>query len=360
MTNRYSSIEVLRVLSMLFVVLSHTVNWGMNYSGAAAAGISFISGGINSYATLALTSFASLGVICFVMISSYFICQSNVLRLDRIFKIWCVTAFYSVLITTVLSFFSNISVKDIILSIVPVATDKYWFVTKYLALMILAPFLSFIVNTLSRKGFIVLLVAFAIISTTITCGIPYGNVVFGGALSEGTFIFIFFIAAYLRKFGAPLWLKNYCGRIFWASIALQVIGGIALNVIHDSSACVYGGFSVGYNAFSLVPATALFVWFCNHEFKDNCICRSLVKLAPYTFAVYLIHDNPVIRRLLWGEWIDMASLWNSPIWTLYAILIPVGILIICSAIDWLRAGLFKLIRFDKLVEKVRGYIITIS
>lgn len=344
---------------MMFVVLSHVLYWGMFCSGASNTA-TFVNGGLNSYTSIVFSSFAALGVIGFVMISSYFVCQSNVLKLDRLLKVWAVTAFYSVLIAVVSSFFTGMSVKELILSFAPIATDKYWFVTKYLALMVMAPFLSFIVNALSQKGFIVLLSAFAVISTTLTCGIPYGNVVFGGASTEGTFIFIFFIAAYLRKFGAPIWLKNNSGKVFWASIALQVLGGIALNFIHNGSSAAYGGFSVGYNAFSLVPATTLFVWFSNHNFKDNGLCRSLVKLAPYTFAVYLIHDNSIIRSMLWGEWINMTSLWGSPVWTLYAILIPVGIFVICAAFDWIRAGLFKLAGFDKLVEKVRNHNITIE
>lgn len=345
---------------MLLVVLAHVVSWGTTVCPSGSGNVTFSGGGLNSWTYIIFQTVAALGVICFVLITSYFICESNVLRLDRILKVWSQTAFYSVLVAALSSFFIVVPLRGIFLSFLPIYSDQYWFVTKYLGLIVLAPVLSYAVKAMSRRGFICAIIAIALISVTVSFGFPYGNVMFGGHLSIGSFLVIFFVAAYLRRFGIPAWLAENCGKIFIGFILVQILGGVALNIIHDGSTTIFGGFSVGYNALSIIPATALFVWFKEHDFGDNRFSRFLVALAPYSFAVYLIHDNQYFREILWTRIFHLPEYWGSPLWTLSALVIPAVVFLLCSGLDVLRSRLFSLIRFDRLVRKARERSITLS
>lgn len=346
---RQPNLEVLRVLAMLFVVIAHFDGWGTTHHNVGPIQVSFANGGVNSYLYLLFDPLAAMGVICFVLISSYFICESNVLRFDKMFKIWAQTMFYSVVLAVVSSFFDDISIKDILLSFAPIGSDQYWFVTKYLALVLLAPLMSVIVNSLSQKGLAIAIGVQAFLTVTITCGIPYGNTFFSDSpLSVASFIMLFFIASYIRKFKLPSFVENYCGWIFISCILFQSLVGIAVNFLRIEDGTIYGGFSVGYNAFSIIPGTALFLWFRKQKFKAGFLCNFLCKIAPYTFAVYLIHDNRYFRHILWNRIIDPATYWNTPLWILIAALVPVLILLICCFVDYFRSLLFSVLQVCKL------------
>lgn len=361
MGSRNSNLELLRVLSMIFVVLAHFIGWGTTHNGVGEIIVSFENGGINGWIFPFITPLSAMGVICFILISSYFICENNILRFDRIFKVWFQTVFYSVLLAFVSSRFIQVSGKDIIKSFFPIWSNEYWFVTKYIALVILAPIFSIIVNSVSKKGMSIILFALSFITVTITCNIPFGNSFFSDSpLSVASFVLLFFIAAYIKKFGTSKWIERNSGWLFIAGILIQGIGGIALNFIHDSSQVIYGGFSVGYNALSIVPGTALFIWFKNHKFSNSWLTRFLVFLAPYTFAVYLIHDNAYFRTILWNKIIDPALYWQSPVWIILMITVPIAILLICCAIDIFRKQLFKLLRVEIITEQIRQYNLIIE
>ena len=52
-----------------------------------------------------------------------------------------------------------------------------------------------------------------------------------------------------------------------------------------------------YNGPVFFLSLAIFIYFVNTSFKRGSL---LTKAAPYTFGVYLIHDNPMVRRVVWG------------------------------------------------------------
>lgn len=349
---RQANFEILRIVSMLAVVVSHYLVWGTNQYGGSSQG-GFINGGVNSSLYPFLSSFSSIGVLCFVMITSYFISGSRVVRLDRIMKVWMPTLFYSVVMALVSSLIEETSPKEILKSLAPVGTGQYWFVTKYIALIMLAPILSIIVDSVSRRGLIIILSIMAFLTLTITCGIPYGNQFFeDNPFSVAVFVLIFFIASYIRKYELCPWIVKYCGWIFLTGIMFQSIWGLGMNILRKPEDFIYGGFSISYNAFSLLPATALFIWFKNHSFKDGFLTRLACRLAPYVFAAYLIHDNPHFRMILWGKLFVPADYWQSPMWTVFALIVPTAIVLISCIIDMGRGKLFSLCGVDKLVRKV--------
>lgn len=336
---------------MLAVVIAHYICWGTNqYDGSAR--VSFMNGGVNSFIYPFLSSFASIGVLCFIMITGYFISGSRTLRFDRIVKVWMPAFFYSVVLAFVSSLIIDLDRKDFLSSFAPIGTGKYWFVTKYVALVLLAPILSVIVDTVSRKGMQAILAISAFLTVTITCGIPYGNQFFtDNPFSVAVFVFVFFIASYIKKYDVSPWLARYSGLIFIAGILFQGIGGLGMNLLRKPETLIYGGFSISYNAFSIIPATALFIWFKNRDFKDNVFTKLACKLAPYTFAAYLIHDNCHFRMILWKQIFNPADYWQSPLWALFALLVPVAIVIASCLIDLVREKLFYICRLDRLASK---------
>ena len=118
--------------------------------------------------------------------------------------------------------------------------------------------------------------------------------------------------------------------------------------------------NIAFESTSSAPFYGVASGTTDHKFYLNSLVKILIRLAPYTFAVYLIHDNPYIRTLLWNKLIDPAIYWQTPTWCLLAIAVPIVILLACCLIDYVRARIFSLIGVDKLVAFIKKYNYTVE
>lgn len=107
--------------------------------------------------------------------------------------------------------------------------------------------------------------------------------------------------------------------------------------------------SPAYNGYTFFSSILLFLWAKHYSFKNNILYRFIVRLTPYTFGVYLIHDNPYIRTLLWEHWLTPSKYIDA--WFLLPVMLLSVILIYltCTFGDYLRARLFL---FLNLNEKI--------
>lgn len=358
---RQVNFEVLRVVAMLCVVLAHFVGWGTTHC-IPDSGVSFTNGHIaNTLAYPFLTSLGCMGVICFILISGYFLCTSNQLRVGGIVRTWGIAAFYSTVLLLVTKVVRDESLGGGWSACFPLYSNQYWFLTKYIALMIMAPFLSVMIHSLSQKGLLWAIVAMSFLTLTITYGIPYGNNFFSdNPFSVAPFILFFLIAAYVRLYEMPQVIMKHCGKLFLLFIVFQGVGGIGLNYLYIDRGEIVGGFSNGYNALSVIPGTLLFLWFKQHDFTGCKFWTYIAMTAPYSFAVYLIHDNAYFRDILWNDFLDFRQFWSSPLWLVLSLTVPCIIYFCCAAVDVFREVLFKCVGVNRFVQYIKRYNITIE
>lgn len=104
------------------------------------------------------------------------------------------------------------------------------------------------------------------------------------------------------------------------------------------------------NGILFIAALMLFLWTARYKAPDTWLVRFLVRIAPLTFGVYLIHDNIYVRRLLWHDWLDVHSWLHS--WAFVPMLVAstLGIFFACIAIDSVRDRLFRLLRVNDRID----------
>ena len=70
------------------------------------------------------------------------------------------TLFYSILIYSIFYFtiYQEKTVKETLINFFPVFLRNYWFVTVYIVLLILSPFLNKLINSLSQKQYMYLMI----------------------------------------------------------------------------------------------------------------------------------------------------------------------------------------------------------
>ena len=329
---------------MFLIVVSHYIYHGLKTNPMHEAyDVTTTLGGANYLTLEPVWVISCVAVNCYVMITGYFLISSKSMRWNGILRTWVQVLFYSLfflLCAVVMEI--PVSRGDVLTSILPIYGREYWFVTDYIGLLCIAPFLSIMATEITQKQYKILLIMMFVLCFQFL----YGNV-YAGFDSLIWFSFLYLVAGYLRLYGVPqVWAKNSgkCLVIIWATL---VVIATMMNLIKEP---VFRLISSAYDGPIFFLSLALFVFFLNRSF-NNRFCSLVVKIAPYTFGVYLIHENLFVSRQLWILVIPYE--YDMPI-IIHCILICMTIFAFCSIIDVVRAKLFSLLKIDDAVSYISG------
>lgn len=349
---RNANFEVLRNVAMLFIVIYHILYHGVHLKEAVIIPnpISISNFVLSQY----ILTIVSICVNLYVLITGYFLFDKS-FKSVRFIKVWFLALFYGFIITTTVHYFcpEKASLVDVIHTLRPMVWGPYWFVRQYLGLLIAAPLLGFIAKSISKKQFKLLLLVFFILGTNFTYFVgsfPFGEaLVFSRGFSLVWFIFLFFTGAYIRRFDVRFAsIKQFL--ILSIIICLYVITRICLLYYLKGIDLHFENYD--YNGFPFVLAVIFFCWFKNLHFKENFFTKMLVKIAPYTFAVYLIHDNTSIRSILYGWGGISPELLNSVSLLPRIMAFSVLVFFSCILIDRARAFMFSICKIDVIQNKL--------
>ena len=85
-----------------------------------------------------------------------------------------------------------------------------------------------------------------------------------------------------------------------------------------------------------------------HFFSNNKFIHFITRIAPYTFGIYLIHDNPYIRDLIWEHWINGTEYVNLYFLLPLLLFVTISIFCICALLDYFRSKLVDILHINKL------------
>ena len=346
--SRNSNLELFRIITMFLIVLHHyVVNSGLTDAGGViySSPLSW-----RSMFLLLIGAWGKIGINCFLMITGYFMCKSNITT-RKFLKLYGEVVFYRVLFFLIflLTGYQPFSVKEFLLLFIPINSIRNGFTGCYMVFFLFIPFLNILLKQLNEKQHLLLLAL---------CGFTY--VVFG-TLHRVTlnyvswFMVVYLIAAYLRIYPKKVFSdKKVWGiltAIFVILSATSVICCAILGMrIHKEMAFF---FVTDSNTFLAVgTGVCAFLLFKNLSLKNNKVINTI---AASTFGVLCIHaNNDAMRRWLWIDLLDNVGHYNSSIMPLYVIGSCLLIFMACTLIDIIRIQLvekpfFHLI--DRYVDK---------
>lgn len=331
-SRREGNIELLRVVCMLLILAHHMV-----YHSAA------MQTGNQTNRVIARFLFAGgmTGVNCFVMITGYFLAP---FRAKRFLSILLETLFYSLGITLVLwaaGLRTDVNGETVKNAALIISRSPYWFVTMYLGLTAMLPLLQPGVQAMSKNAHRWALAA----GTLYLCVIP--TLTFQNPASQffhqiTWFIYLYVLGAYFKKFPsrADGWLPLH-GFLFLLMIAFMALS----TLWGDQHAELFQRVGSRQNFFAdkntvpqLICSIVLLRFFAGLKVKPY---RGLLALSSASFGVYLIHDHSLLRSFIWRDW---GKIWQSAqneTFILTALLVPMGLYLVCALIDWLRKALLE-------------------
>ncbi len=327
MKKRISNLELLRIVSMFLIVLHHcslfafpNIDWAGSFNKTVVDWLSL--GG-------------KLGVNCFILISGYFMAHSK-FTLQKFLKLAGSVWFYSVAIMLVFVLLSHSSgnILSIIQNFFPIIYKRYWFISAYVVLMLLSPFLNFFMHRTDRimhRNLILLLtVMWSIMKTLIASDLAYNTL--------GWFIMLYLIAGYIRLYGNSLHnsKKHFlvAGMFTLLLMASVLTFNILGNKFHIQAFLAYSTyFAHDYSFILLIIAIELFIGFLTTTPFTN---SGINTLASATLGVYLIHANGYLSPFIWTSIFHFEKVFHSPFLFLYELGAASIVYIVCTAIDLCR------------------------
>lgn len=291
--------------------------------------------------------FSHIAVNCYVLVTGYFMIDKS-FKLSRLSLLWIKVFFYSVAIFLIFVYFGlekwNVGSMNKVLF--PITSQMYWFITNYVALLIFAPILNAFVRQTNRNQYIYVLIGMGAISITIY-KFPLGDV-YGGSYGLLWFVYLYLTAGYL-KLHTRAKGRYGCKAIIAASITMIVHGlpALWLLVQHKNGLKSFG---FHYNGLVFFFSLYFFLWIRGINMQSNKIAKRLSQITPYTLAVYLLSDNPMVRKILW----QYCRTWNdnfSQVLFLPKMLFTCMVIFLtCIMIDYLRNKAFKWLRIEHGVK----------
>lgn len=340
---RNYALDLLRIVSMVMVVFLHCYN-----KAGLSNNITPAYGTANWYFIQSLNILCYVAVNCFVLISGYFLCTSS-FRLRRWVSVWGQALLYSVGIYLLLALTglggTTFSFLEFAKSCIVFPSGRYWFVRAYLLMYLLSPILNILIRAMTKRQHFLccclLLGLFSLLQNVFYFSDFSGM---GGGYSYLWFCVLYLAAAYFR-----LYVPQRVPRQRWmlAGYLLCVLFICAVRfTAYAVTPAIFGGVrgeSI-FNYYNAVPVVAaslfLFQFFRGISIQKPAAKRLIGAIAPLTFGVYLLHEHPTLRPLLWSK-LNFPALAASPALPAAVLAAALGIFAVGCGIEYLRRLLFR-------------------
>lgn len=343
--NRQLNMEILRIVAMLMIITLHYLDKG------GILGDFNEAKGFAGNMAWALEAVSMVSVNLYVLISGYFLCESE-FKVKKLILIWAQVLAYSWVITGVFAVVGHgltleNGVYDLIPLVFPVTGGQYWFATVYILMYALSPLFNKAIAGMDRKlhkrMLIVSIAVFSLWNTFLPFTQPLAD-------REGMdicwFAVLYLTAAYIRKYKDDIKVNKWlCLGIFFAA-SLSAFGLGKLLLLADRITGKLGGYAQNfypYNSFFIfVAATALFIFAVKTEIKGNGILQKIIIFASSgTFGVYLLHEHSLMRYR-WPLWANTSSFAGRPAFLLHMIVTVIAVFVAGICVDFLRRLIFKI------------------
>lgn len=356
LSTRNISLDVLRVLCMFLIVLGHAMVHGQ-------VSEALHPNNINYYLVSILRTFLSVHVNCFVLISGYFLCMQK-FKLNKLLSIWGQAFFWSITLYIILYISGIVSfdIKSFLKACLPFTQERYWFVTTYLLMYTLIPFLNAAIRAMSQRQYAFFLAMFFTIYIVLQNLFFWKKFTSTSSYDPLFFAFIYMIAAYFRLYPAKrdrIWYILCYFFICLFSSSYKI--GIAWITNKMFGEVKGDNIFLSYSSVTMVIASAcLFRFFEDLRITNKVVQKAVPLLSSLTFGVYLIHEQPEVRNFLWNKLLHPMNYAENPLLALYLLGIALLVFLSCALLEYLRQKASKILSINKFIKTTSNILSTIA
>lgn len=319
---RKTNYELLRIILIIGVIILHYINAGMG------GGLKYVQeNSANYYVLMFLVSINACAVNLFVLLSGYFLCESNTRDIQKPIDLIIRVMVFSFLIYCMRCIMgSGFTVKGAIASLVP----ANYFVILYIVVYLLSPFINICINNINHNKLIIMLVIcmvlFSIWPTSVDVFDKITGTVHDGLSTIGAygsqrgytivqFVLMYIIGAFLNRIH---WKKIHNG-IKWGVLFGNGLLITVWSLVDNSTAWEY------CNPLIIVQAVVVFLIFRDINIKHNKFINSLSKSVFTTFLVHTVFLGKI--------GINKAVQLNVPLMIVHILVSSIVIFIVCWIVN---------------------------
>ena len=284
---RNQALDDLKLLAVAFVVVLHVIGYTKELVG------------LESYSDFAkcvncvMEAITYPAIHYFVLIGSYF--MSGEFKPKNIIRTYSQTWIVSLLgLILVLIFLRNeLTLTGIITSLLPFSQRAYWFVSDYIILSLLSPFLCVAIRNCAKRTFL----TFLCVLFLLVCLLPYMsiNTWYKGNLI--VLILLFFVSQYIKKYGINI--RRSLLLLLWMLfvLILSISGIISLMFLPGTASTGEAMYFYQYTSpFVVAESICLFGYFVldtRPQKESGFISKGMVRSS---LIVYLLHMHPILKN----------------------------------------------------------------
>lgn len=341
---RNSCIEMLRIVSMLLITILHFADHGITV---------WPDNKMTAILITAMYAGGQVGVACFVLISGYYQ-RKQTHNWKKMILIIAQVWVYSVLLEIATQLFSGeFQPRNLVRACFPILNNEYWFMSSYVGLLMLYPYINVLMDQLSQRQNLQMLcigtLMFVVHGTISQSNLWVNNLLW--------MCYVFAIGGYLAQYGIPTVCKKLnvaaAAGVYLLYTALHVFGVPLLQKIGKKLGILFltdSAWLIGrYSIFTLFVALILFISFLNLKPIRN---QRINLYAGYMLSVYLLTMHKRFYVILWNGifWNDKAAQsYQSVDFFIYTIFVLTVIFCVCPLIDWIRT-----ITIERKLKQLKG------
>lgn len=277
---RNASVEYLRVLFMLCIVVLHSIG----YREGGAGLLPMCGGSIVTCIRYGIQGLCHIGVSGFIFISGYYGIK---FKWYKLWNIWTQALFYSVILAALSIWIWDAQwVRMIMYFFMPISRSE-WFLMDYVVVVLLAPFIQAGIYMMSRKQFLGIII---FLSVMLYIG-RFAS--FDRGTSFLLMLDVYLIGRYLRTYPVYFWEDHASGVMIVALAGLFLLPfGCAMIGYPKWLRLVLSN----YNILALMASASMVMLADKHLIRT----RWSVNLGANVLAVFLVTEQVYMREWLWG------------------------------------------------------------
>ena len=288
-TQRLSNFELLRIVSMLYVMVVHASFLALDSPSKEF----MLESPDSAFLRCLCESLSIVCVNCFVLISGWFGIK---MKLQRLMELFFQIAFFVLLIPIILYAF-NLPVSDNLAHYFKSVffSDEMWFVQAYIILLIFSPLLNAFVEHADKSQLKHFLILFFIVQTLVSHKLDW----FSRGYSPMSFMGLYLLARYMRLYPSKIVSLS-------KSADLSIYVGLVILQTVFAMLVIYGHFMdiTTVYAYSSPLVIACSVFFFLYFSKLSFSSRIINGVAISAFSIYLFHCNPLFLKPIYAAYIN--------------------------------------------------------
>ena len=347
---RKYGLDILRILSMFGIIGLHLFNNGGILQGMNSNSITY-------YIVLLIYILCYVSVNVFAMLSGFLYIKKQNIQTNKIIYLISVTLFYCLTITGIFYAFNLFNIREsgllnFIISIFPPLAGRYWYITSYILLFFMIPYINhFVLNISKEKLEKMIIILFILLSILPTIFCLRDFFAINNGYSPFWLMYCYIIGAYVKLYSVQ-W-KNHCWLVLLIS---NLLSWFLNSLVKFITSCIFGkillnDIFINYiSPLNVISSICLLIIFSSMTLNVKKYRKVIEFFSATSFSVYIIHSHVLVfDYVLKNSFINIVD-YNVIIVVLIIILSIFMIYILCSLIDFVRMKIFDLLNVNKLIE----------